>query len=126
MLRIPTRLHGAIDLLLGLGLAALALLSEAPLAIQNLVPLLAGGALILNALLTDFEWGLLRVVQIPVHLWLDGLIALFLIVSPWLLAFDHIVWSPHVAVGSLLAVIAFLTHTIPSFERRGSSRNGAG
>ena len=45
--------------------------------------------------------------------------------SPWLLGFDRTVWLPHVAVGVLLAVLAFVTHTVPGYDRRQNSSRPA-
>jgi hypothetical protein len=126
MIKIPTRLHGALDFLLGLALIAGSMFSGEPMAAQHLVLMVAGAVLIANALLTDFEWGIVRRMQIPVHLWVDGIIGTLLVISPWVLGFDRLIWLPHVLGGALLMLVAFFTDTIPRYERRGAGRTSAG
>jgi hypothetical protein len=59
-----------------------------------------------------------RRLPMPVHLWLDGLSGLLLAASPWLFGFDQQVCAPHVALGILEVLAAFLTNTVPGYERR--------
>jgi hypothetical protein len=122
MIKIPTRLHGALDIVLGLALLIASFVSGAPTDPQHLVLLVAGAALILSALVTDFEWGFIRRLQIPVHLWIDAVIGTLLVISPWVLGFDRLMWVPHVSAGLLLMLIAFFTDTIPQYERRTAGR----
>jgi hypothetical protein len=122
-----TRIHGVLDYLLG------ALLIAAPWALgfarggaETWVPVGVGGAIVLYSLLTDYELGLVRRIQMPMHLLLDALGGIALAVSPWLLAFDQHVWIPHLAAGLLILLVTLLSDTIPGYERRGAARAGAG
>ncbi|MEX2570341.1 MAG: hypothetical protein WD737_03480 [Gemmatimonadota bacterium] len=122
-MRLSTRTHGRLDLALGGLLILLPWLSGVgPRGAAGLVPLAIAVALIANTLLTDFELGRIRRLQIPYHLWLDGLLGLLLAVSPWFLGFDPVVWLPHLGLGIALALAAFLTDTVPGYERRSDGR----
>ncbi len=118
-MRIPTRVHGVLDYLMGvLLIAAPWLLGFATGGPEQWAPVVAGAAALLYSLFTDYELGLVRKIQMPVHLLLDGLAGAALIASPWVLGFDEKVWIPHVAAGALEVVAAFFTNTIPTYERR--------
>jgi hypothetical protein len=119
-LRFSTRLHGIIDYGLGLLLILMPFVVGLGTGAAGLTMVFVGVALLLVALFTDFELGLTPRVQMPVHLWVDGLLGLLLAFSPWLFVFYQTTWSYHVALGVILMVIAFLTHTVPGYDRRRS------
>ena len=118
-----TRVHGMLDYLVG------ALLVGAPWmlgfatggAAQWVFVGVGVGALVYSAF-TDYEFGVVRALQMPVHLWLDALGGVFLAASPWLFGFDQRVWIPHVAAGLFEVVAASVTDTIPGYERRQRAR----
>lgn len=120
-MRLTTRIHGTTDLLLAALLLALPWVLGFGTTPAGWTATAAGGAVAVNALLTDFEIGRLRLVSIPVHLWIDGILGLFLAASPWLLEFDRTAWVPHVAAGVLLVVLAVFTQTVPGYDRRGTA-----
>ena len=118
-MRLATRTHGILDYALG------ALLIAAPWVLgfgtggpETWVPTALGAGIIAYSLLTDYELGVVRKIQMPWHLMLDALGGVFLAVSPWLFGFDGDVWIPHVALGALEVLTAAVTDTIPSYERR--------
>jgi SPW repeat len=88
---IPRFFHGVLDYMTGL------LLVMAP----NLlgfahaggavvwVPRIAGLMILLQALTTDYELGVMKMVPIKMHLMTDYLVAIFLVVSPWLFGFSN-------------------------------------
>lgn len=126
-MRLSTRLHGYLDYVVGL------LLIAAPWAFglarggaETWVFVGAGAGALLYSLFTDYELGLVRRIQMPVHLWLDGIVGILLAVSPWLFAFDDAVRIPHVAAGVMEIVVALITNTIPGYERRRTERPGIG
>ena len=121
MIAFRTRVHGWIDYGIGaLSIASPWLFGFADTGEARGVAIAAGVFLIAYSLLTNYELGVARAVQIPAHLWLDGLLGLLLAISPWLLDFDQQVWIPHVVLGASLIVIAVFSRTIPDYERRGS------
>ena len=125
-MRLSTRVHGTMDLVIGLLLVVVPWLLGFAQSRGGLTAILIGIAIILNALVTDFEIGQVRRLEIPVHLWIDGLLGLLLATSPWLLEFDRTVWIPHVVGGVLLIIVALLTKTVPGYDRRQSNAVAAG
>ncbi len=97
---ISTRMHGLADYAVG------ALLILAPYifdfvtgGIEQWLPMLLGLSVIVYSMLTRYEWGLLPIIDMPVHLGLDIGGGLLLAVSPWLFGFADVVWAPHLIVG---------------------------
>jgi hypothetical protein len=118
-MRLPTRIHGMLDYLLG------ALLIASPWALgfgaggaETWVPVGLGALLLLYSLFTDYELGLVKRLQMPAHLLLDVLSGLLLAVSPWLFGFDTHVWMPHVVLGLAEVAVAAVTNTVPGYDRR--------
>ncbi|CAN5672367.1 SPW repeat protein [soil metagenome] len=125
MRALTTRVHGMIDYFFGLTLIAAPWLPGfAAGGAETWVPVAMGALLIGYSLITDYEFSLLKWLQIPLHLWLDGFGGVLLAVSPWLFNFDQQVWLPHVVIGALQILSAFLTQTVPGYERRGSRTPG--
>jgi SPW repeat len=109
---ISTKTHGAIDYMTGAALlAAPALLgiSDEPAASRVLRG--AGLAAAAYSLLTDYEFGLVRVIPMPTHLAIDAASDVLLAASPWLFGFGDRgsrYRLPHVVVGAA-EVLAALT-----------------
>ena len=114
-----TRVHGILDYVVGaLLIAAPWLLGFAQGGPAQWVFVAVGGGALVYSVFTDYELGLVKALQMPLHLWLDGFGGAFLAASPWIFGFDQRVWIPHVAAGVFEMVVALLTNTIPSYERR--------
>jgi hypothetical protein len=122
---LSTRVHGYVDYLAGGILVVLPVLSGIARGPAGITLIVAGVVLILTALATDFEAGVVRHLQIPLHLWIDGIVGLLLAVSPWLLSFYRTAWIPHVIIGIALIAFAFLTNTVPGYDRRRSGSPAA-
>src|SRR5262249_58793512 len=78
------------------------------------IPRIMGVVLIAYSLLTQYEWGLLKVLPMPYHLVIDFAASLFLAISPWLFGFSHEMlnaWLPHVVLG--VAVIGLVLVSKP-------------
>lgn len=116
---LSTRLHGALDYLMG------ALLIAAPwlfgfadeandAATWVLVAL--GAGVILYSLFTNYELGLVRKIPMPIHLLLDISGGALLAVSPWLFGFADEVWLPHLVLGLLEVGAALVTERAPGRE----------
>lgn len=117
-MRLPTRIHGVLDYTVGALLVILPFVLGFANGAQRWVPVGIGAAVIVYSLLTDYELGAVKRLQMPAHLWLDGLGGVLLAASPWLFGFDSEVWIPHVALGALSIAVAVITDTIPGYERR--------
>ena len=66
-----------------------------------------GSAAILYSLLTDYEFGAVRLLPMSGHLVLDGVAGAALAASPWLFSFAREVFWPHLLFG-LFSVVASL------------------
>jgi hypothetical protein len=65
-----------------------------------------GGLIFLYSSITNYEFGLVRLIPMKVHLILDVVIALFLIATPWLFEFNlYTNWTMFVGITSLLIVL---------------------
>ena len=122
-MRLPTRIHGMLDYLLGaLLIASPWLFGFADNEAARWVPVVLGAGVLLYSAFTDYELGVVKKVQMPVHLFLDALGGVLLAVSPWMLGFDDRVWMPHVVLGVVEVVTAAITNTVPGYERRRAAR----
>ncbi len=109
---ISTRTHGAIDYATGAGMfvaPALLGISDEPAAARTLRA--AGLAAMAYSLLTDYEFGVVRVIPMPAHLAMDATSGVLVAASPWLFGFAG--RGPryrlsHVVIG-LAEVLAALT-----------------
>ncbi|HEY8613077.1 MAG TPA: SPW repeat protein [Roseomonas sp.] len=120
---LSTRTHGVIDYLTGiLFLAAPWLFGFADGTAAQWVPVVVGACIILSALLTDFELGLVHLIPMPVHLGLDILVGLLLAASPWLFGFSDRVWMPHLILGLAEVLVSLVTRTVPGTDSRVPSR----
>lgn len=125
MAAFSTRVHAYLDFILAL------LLVTAPwwggfagLNPETAIALAVGLAIAGYALATDNELGVVKRLQMPLHLWIDALAGIVVATSPWVFSFDQRVWVPHLVGGILLMVVAALSQTIPGYERRGAARAG--
>jgi hypothetical protein len=126
-MRLSTRLHGILDYLTGAFLmVAPWVLGFARGGLETGVMVTIGAAIVLYSLLTDYEFGVVRRIQMPLHLWMDGIGGLLLAGSPWIFAFDQVVRFPYLVIGVLQITLAFFTNTIPGYERRKSHSLRAG
>lgn len=119
MVSFSTRTHAIVDYLVAVVLVTSPwLLGFDRGGAERWIPVTVGGAMALYSLFTDYEFGVLRRIQMPAHLWFDAFAGVFLIASPWLWGFDSRVWIPHVVLGALMALVATVSQTIPGYERR--------
>lgn len=77
------------------------------------VPVGVGLLMLGQSMLTKYEWGVLRVIPVPVHLAMDAMVGLFLAASPWLFGFADYIWWPHVLLGVGEIMAAMTTHLEP-------------
>jgi len=115
---LPTKVHGALDYIVGLALIL------APNIFQFadvggpavLIPRVLGVVLIVYSLITRYEWGVIKLISMPYHLMIDFLAALFLALSPFLFGFSNKepnAWLPHVVVGIAVVAVVIVSKTQP-------------
>jgi hypothetical protein len=123
-------MHGVFDYLIGAALiAAPWVFGFANSGAETWVPMIAGAAVIIYSLFTDYELGLVDYFTTQAHFKIDVVLGLLLAVSPWIFGFSKDVWQPHLLVGLILFFTAMATrwltgeievhhHGSPSFGRR--------
>jgi hypothetical protein len=111
---IPTRVHGMLDYLMGILVAASPwLFGFADGGATATIHLVLGGGILAAAALTDFELGLVPLIPMPVHLALDAAIGVLALASPWLFDLQSYV-ALHVLLGVFEIGAAAMTSTRPA------------
>lgn len=111
---IPTRIHGAQDYLLAaLLLGSPWLLGAEPQSAFTVTLIGAGVVLAATSLLTNYEWGLVRRLAVPLHSAIDLVLGLALGSAPWVLGFHDEAWATHATLGAALVLGALTTHPRP-------------
>jgi uncharacterized membrane protein len=118
MKTIPTYVHGIIDYIVGIVLLiAPSLFGFAHLGGPAvIIPRVLGILILLQALCTNYELGLFKVLPMRTHLAFDYVLGFFLAISPWLFRFSNQpknVWVPHFIVGLLILLSTWMTQTEP-------------
>jgi hypothetical protein len=112
---IPTRIHGILDYIVGLFLIGTPwLFGFNRSGAETWVPAACGISVIAYSLCTDYEWGAIRKLPMPTHLFLDYLNGLIMAVSPWLFGFQRSVWIPFIIVGCVELIVASLSNPVPA------------
>lgn len=102
--------HGVIDIAFITALTMAPIMFDLVPAVDTACYVMAGGYLIVT-LITDFRFGVLRVLPYPIHGWLDLLTGLGLLVVPFLFGFEagsaerNLFWI----LGAVSVVAWFLT-----------------
>lgn len=107
---IPTSVHGVLDYVVSAFIIASPwLLGFYRNDAETYVPVALGVMSILYSLFTRYEFGVVRVIPMPTHLFLDLLSGVLLVTSPWLFGFSDFVFVPHVIMGALEIVVTLLS-----------------
>ncbi len=112
---IPTSVHGTLDYLasgVNIAFPSLLELDDAPAAV--LIPRLDGIAGASYSLVTNYEFGLLKVLPMSTHLVFDAAKGALLASSPWLFGFEKNgprYWLPHVLMGTADILVAITSST---------------
>ncbi|HKH11409.1 MAG TPA: SPW repeat protein [Rubrobacter sp.] len=112
---VSTKTHGVLDLAsAGTLLAAPRLLGLESGSRAASVLRMAGGGAAAYSMITDYEFGVVGLLPMRVHLALDAASGAFLAASPWLFGFAKNgprYWAPHVLMGAgeVLAALASRT-----------------
>ena len=119
---IPTKVHGAVDMATGPALiAAPTLLRMDGNKGATIPPRAVGAAALDNALLTDYEFGLKRLLPMRTHLALDAVGGVTLAATPFLTRASkkgvrH--WLPHAVLGANEVFLALTTKQRPPRAQR--------
>ncbi len=113
---ISTKIQGALDYLVGLAL----ILAPMLFGFQDIggaavyVPVVLGAALIVYSLLTQYEWGVFKLLSMTYHLALNAAVGVLLVLSPFLFGFVNEApnaWVPHVVVGIIMIIVVLFSQT---------------
>lgn len=111
---IDTRTHGYLDYIMGIFLVV------APLVFhlnrtgpEGFIFYVLGATLFVYSILTNYELGLLKIISIKAHLFLDIISGVFLAASPWILGFADKVYLPHLILGLLEIGAGIMTSSKP-------------
>lgn len=124
---IPTFVHGILDYLVGIvlliapNLFGFAHLDGPPVT----VPRVLGIAILVMALLTRYELGLVKMIPMSTHLLADFFVGVFLAISPWLYGFRENtsnVWMPHLLVGLGIIAVSLMSQQVPRMAERPVTR----
>jgi SPW repeat len=111
---IPTRVHGVIDYLWGIGLIASPwLFGFASGSAAQWVAIALGLGAILYSLVTVYELGAVRIIAMSMHLALDGVAGALLAASPWLFGFSGEVFWPHLLFGLFSVAASLVSRSDP-------------
>lgn len=115
---IPTKVHGALDYIVAIAL----ILAPMIFGFQSIggaavaIPMILGVGLFLYSLLTNYEWGVFKVINMRYHLVIDVLASSLLLLSPFLFGFANNalnVWLPHVIVGITVILVVICSQREP-------------
>src|SRR5690606_35214072 len=87
---INTKMHGYIDYLMGVMLIGISFLFAIPDGVPTTLLIVLGTATIVYSLMTNYELGLVKVLPMKVHLFIDVVSGLLLIAAPWLFGFADV------------------------------------
>ena len=117
---VPTRVHGTLDYLGGLGTIASPLIFGALSVggVPVVMPIVLGVGLIAYSLATDYERGIpaLRVIPMRVHMTLDFVASAFLATAPFLFGYSNQglnFWMPQVMAGVGVMALVLVSKTNP-------------
>ena len=107
---IDTKTHGYVDYIMGIFLLAVPFLFGLNLSgMESTVFYIVGVTALIYSLLTNYELGVLKIIQMKGHLALDTFSGIFLAGSPWLLGFADIMYKPHLVFGIIEIGTALIT-----------------
>jgi hypothetical protein len=111
---INTKLHGIFDYTFAFALLVPWIVNFHVTGSDTWLLAALGTLLILYSLLTDYEFGLTKLIPMRAHLFLDLLVGLALLASPFLLNMRHYVFYWPVLIGAAIIATAFLSaYAIP-------------
>jgi hypothetical protein len=119
---VPAYMHGIVDYLGGLFLLMVPnLFGFADLGGPAvLIPRILGVIVLAQALITDYEVGLFKLMPMRMHIINDYVASLFLAASPWVFGFADQptnVWMPHLVTGLAVFVVSLMTEQYPRTQR---------
>jgi hypothetical protein len=82
------------------------------------IPVFLGAMQLIMSIFSNYELGVMKVLPMPLHSFLNGFVGFWLLVSPFLYGFYNIVFWPQVILGALLFVMAIYVKPSPAYQER--------
>ncbi|MCY1366179.1 hypothetical protein D9M69_530600 [compost metagenome] len=120
---ISSKVHGILDYVVAVALffAPIIFGFQAVGGAAVIVPMVLGVILALYSLCTQYELGVLKLIDFQYHLAIDVVAAIFLAVSPFLFGFiDQApnAWLPHILVGVAIVLVVIFSRPVPEGQMR--------
>jgi hypothetical protein len=111
---IPSSAHGFFDYIGGLLLIILPfmLLPTDVTSIATIIPVIAGAIIIIMALFTNFELGLVKKIGMANHLVMDNILGVLLAITPWIFGFYQITFVFHLVAGIIIFTLGMFTNSL--------------
>lgn len=122
MKTISTYTHGILDYIIGIllilapNIFGFVTLNGPPMTVARAF----GVIFIVQALFTNYDLGIFRVIPLRMHLFDDYILSAILAASPWIWGFyaqQGNVWLPHLIIGCVAFVLTSMTRTAPRMIR---------
>jgi hypothetical protein len=118
---ISTKMHGVLDYLVGVVLIVSPwLFNFAEGGPQMWIPIVLGAGALLYSMMTDYEFGVFKMLSMRAHLTIDTISGILLAASPWIFGFADHVYLPHLILGLLELGAVMMTKTTPAANFRHS------
>lgn len=120
---ISSKVHGVLDYIVAAALffAPIIFGFQSVGGAAVVVPMVLGIALALYSLCTQYELGVLKLIDFQYHLAIDVIAAIFLAVSPFLFGFINQApnaWLPHILVGVAVVLVVMFSRPVPESQMR--------
>jgi hypothetical protein len=115
MKKIDLRIHGVIDYIIGSLLIISPVIFNFDHTAQTWTLVAAGTGSLAYCLLTDYQFGVFKIISTSTHLLLDMAVGMLLAVSPWF-GFAENTWVFHLITGGLIVFISMFTNPKPVYR----------
>lgn len=109
---INTRLHGILDYIISFVLILPWIVNYNAQSDDTWALAAIGGLLFTVSMITDYEFGLIKIISMKLHIVIDVIFALLLLTSPWLFHFYNFSSWP-AALGAIYLIVIFLSSVKP-------------
>src|ERR1700754_1339333 len=111
---IPTKVHGLLDYVVAVILILTPwMLDFAGQNAATFVLTALGFSTIAYSFITDYEWGVVKLIVMPLHLAVDLASGILLALSPWVFGFSQQIYLPHLLLGILEVLVSLFSIPVP-------------
>lgn len=109
---LESKVHGYLDYAVGTLLLFIPSIFQLEVhTAQSIIFYILGIAIFFLSLQTDYEFGLYKILPMEIHVFIEILLGLFMILSPWIFGFSHKAIFPHLLFGFVLIILGLATKT---------------